>query len=176
MRKIYNRELIDTIDGIISIVSLGRSARSRANIKNRQPLEEVLIYLPKDKILPLDKVAQNEILEELNIKSLRFVDDPSIILSYDIKPNFPILKERFDYRMKEIISEINKLDNKTKINMINNDGAILIEIGNKNEKILKNELIIDEISKDGVSSSSLNGIVVGISTKISDTLLKRGYC
>ena len=35
--------------------------------------------------------------------------------------------------------------------------------------------MIDEISKDGISISSLNGIVVGVDTNISDKLLKEGF-
>ena len=40
----YDEKLVEKIDTIISIVSLGRSARNRANIKNRQPLQNLYIY------------------------------------------------------------------------------------------------------------------------------------
>ena len=171
--KFHNQELINNIDAIISIVSLGRSARNRVNIKNRQPLQKVFIYTPNSKNIILDEVAQKEILEELNIKECNFIERADEIVSFEIKPNFASLKERFDSKMKEVIEKINQIDNSDKMKMIN-DGGILINLNGNEEKISRDELVIDEISKDGISTSSLNGIVVGVDTNISDKLLKEG--
>ena len=51
---------------------------------------------------------------------------------------------------------------------------IVVNIDGEEEKITKNELIIDEVSKDGLSASSYGGIVVAIDKHISDELLKEG--
>ena len=42
--SLENRELIDEIDSVINIVSLGRSARNKANVKIRQPLAKLSIF------------------------------------------------------------------------------------------------------------------------------------
>ena len=172
--ELYDADLVNKIDSIISIVGLGRSARNRANIKNRQPLQNLYVYLSNDKDLSEDKLAQKEILEELNIKTCHFVQNPADIIHYDIKPNFQSLKERFDSKMKDVISELNKMDDDKKMAMLNDGGSILIRINGDEEKITKNELIIDEISKDGLSASSYGGMVVAIDKNISDKLLKEG--
>ena len=57
-----------------------------------------------DKNLFKDELAHKEILEELNIKTCQFIKNPAEIIHYDIKPNFPVLKERFDSKMKTVIS------------------------------------------------------------------------
>ena len=44
-----NDEVIEEIDTVIDIVSLGRSARNKANIKIRQPLSEIVVYCDKSK-------------------------------------------------------------------------------------------------------------------------------
>ena len=161
------------IDSIISIVSLGRSARNRANIKNRQPLQTVYIYIPKQKNITLDDSSKQEILEELNIKDIEFINDVENILSYKVKPNFVALKDRFDSNMKDVISKLNQIKDSDKINMLN-DGDINLEIDGSMEKISKDDLIIEEVPIDGVSVSSNNGIVVGINVNISDALEKEG--
>ena len=112
-------------------------------------------------------------MEELNIKECNFIETADEIVSFEIKPNFASLKERFDSEMKEVIEKINQIDNSDKMKMINN-GGILINLDGKKERISRDELVIDEISKDGISTSSLNGIVVGVDTNISDKLLKEG--
>ena len=173
-KDFYDEDLVQKIDTIISIVSLGRSARNRANIKNRQPLQSLYIYLPGDKYIAKDDLAQKEILEELNIKTCEFIENPGQIIHYNIKPNFQLLKERFDSRMKTIIAELNKIDDDTKMKMLNSEGSILITLDGKEEKITKNELIVEEVSKDGLSASSYAGVVVAIDKNISEELLKEG--
>ena len=58
---------MNEVDTVIRIVSLGRSARNKANIKIRQPLEELAVYGQKD-ILKIAQENQIEILEELNFQ------------------------------------------------------------------------------------------------------------
>ena len=169
----YNKELMTNIDSVISIVSLGRSARNRANIKNRQPLQTVYIYIPKQKNITLDESSKQEILEELNIKEIKFINDVEDILSYKVKPNFVSLKDRFDSNMKDVISKLSQIKDSDKINMLN-DGNINLEIDGSMENISKDDLIIDEVPIDGVSVSSYNGIVLGINVNISDELEKEG--
>ena len=172
-KEFHDKTLIKNIDSIISIVSLGRSARNRANIKNRQPLQKVYIYTPENNDISLDDSSRQEILEELNIKECEFIDNPEDIISYRIKPNFATLKDRFDSEMKDVIGKLNQIDDSDKMRMIN-DGGININFNGKEEKILKEDLMIEEIPKEGISVSSSNGIVVGVDTNISDSLLQEG--
>ena len=172
--EFYDSSLVSKIDLIISIVSLGRSARNRANIKNRQPLQNIYIYVIENKSLFEDKLAQREILEELNIKECKFVETPEDIVKYEIKPNFQLLKERFDSDMKDVISELSKISDDTKFKMLNDNGIILLNIDNNQLEVSKDELIINEIPKEGLSASSYGGVVVAIDKHISDKLLKEG--
>ena len=176
---VYDKNLIDDklvhdIDTIITIVSLGRSARSRANIKNRQPLQKLFIYTSTEKNIVLDEVSKKEILEELNMKELKVVSNTNNIISYQIKPNFVSLKDRFGDKMKDVISQLSKIDDNKKIELINNDEKLIISIDSNHEMFSKNDFLIEEISNHGISASSSNGIIVGVETHISSTLLKEG--
>ena len=167
-------ELINNIDAIITVVSLGRSARSRANIKNRQPLQNLFIYIPKDKNIVLDEVSKKEIIDELNVKELQLVSNPNDIISYEVKPNFIILKDRFQDRMKDVISQLSKYSNEQKIKLINNGESLIIDLDGIDEKLSRGDFLIEEIPNKGISASTLSGIVVGVNTEISPTLLKEG--
>ena len=90
---IANDLLIHEIDTVINIVSLGRSARNKANIKIRQPLSEIVIYCD-DKIKTEIQRNKNQVLEELNLKSLRFVDVDTDLVTYLVKPNFAVLGQK----------------------------------------------------------------------------------
>src|SRR3712207_7984421 len=69
------------MDLAYKIVKLGRSARNGANIKNRQPLSEMLV---STKSLP--EYYGDIIKEELNIKKVEFGADLSKYVNFEIKP------------------------------------------------------------------------------------------
>tara|TARA_Y100000739_G_C20186301_1_gene274567 strand:- start:53 stop:529 length:477 start_codon:yes stop_codon:yes gene_type:complete len=76
--------------------------------------------------------------------------------------------------MKDVISELSKISDDTKFKMLNDNGIILLNIDNNQLEVSKDELIINEIPKEGLSASSYGGVVVAIDKHISDKLLKEG--
>ena len=77
------------------ICSLGRAARAKAQIKVRQPVAQVLVK-PRtaEEALSLRKNA-NLVLEELNAKTLDLLDDETAVVTYDVKPNLPVLGKKY---------------------------------------------------------------------------------
>ena len=168
-----NEDLIKEIDTIIDIVSLGRSARNKANIKIRQPLSEVVIYVDKmlQKAINNNK---NQILEELNIKNIRLTNKPTDIVEYKIKPIFSVLGEKYGKDLKNIIKEINKLNSIDTVNTLKTDGFIKIKIVDENYKLTFEDLEIIEIPLEKFSSSSSAVGIVAVNTLISDELKNEG--
>jgi len=69
----------------MKVASLGRAARSKAGIKVRQPLAKVLVNIrDTEEQEGLIRLAP-QVLNELNVKSLAFIDDESEVLD---KPEF----------------------------------------------------------------------------------------
>lgn len=77
------------------VCSLGRAARAKAQIKVRQPVAQVLVK-PRtaEEALALRKNA-NLVLEELNAKALDLLDDETAVVTYDVKPNLPVLGKKY---------------------------------------------------------------------------------
>ncbi|GAI53778.1 unnamed protein product, partial [marine sediment metagenome] len=65
-------ELEESMELTQKVVSLGRAARSRKNLKVRQPLSRILIALPKQADQQLMEEYTDIIKEELNIKEVVF--------------------------------------------------------------------------------------------------------
>jgi isoleucyl-tRNA synthetase len=69
----------------MKVASLGRAARSKAAIKVRQPLAKVLVNIrDTEEQAGLIRLAP-QVLNELNVKSLAFIDDENEVLN---KPEF----------------------------------------------------------------------------------------
>jgi isoleucyl-tRNA synthetase len=85
-----DEELITEIELVRKITSLGRTARSQAGIKVRQPLFKVVVKTrAKSEWDGLKKLAP-QILEELNVKGMEFVDDEAGLID---KPGYSVAQE-----------------------------------------------------------------------------------
>ena len=54
---------------------MGRSARSKAGIKVRQPLQDLFVKTRNSTELEMLGLIEDQILDELNIKEIKPVDD-----------------------------------------------------------------------------------------------------
>jgi len=81
------------------LVTLGRSARTDAKVKVRQPLRRALLLHPG---LALDDAVRAEIRDELNVRSLEDVDTLSGLITWEVVPNFRALGPRLGPRVAEV--------------------------------------------------------------------------
>ena len=72
------------------VVEMGRAARNAAAVKTRQPLAEVVVALPDAERAAVEGL-RDVVLDELNVKELRFVGDGGELVSYTVKPNLRLL-------------------------------------------------------------------------------------
>jgi isoleucyl-tRNA synthetase len=171
--SLENRELIDEIDSVINIVSLGRSARNKANVKIRQPLAKLSVFCSNEQQELLNRNS-SQILDELNIKSLEFVNSTDDLVSYSIKPNFATLGKEYGQQMGEIVKAINAFDEKDLISKINSKTKIQLTINDIEVELTPDDLIITENPKENYSVSSTSTEIVGIYTEISEDLRNEG--
>ena len=68
------------------VVSLGRAARSRAQIKVRQPVSAIAVRLPAASDREVLAAHQGQLLDELNVKELRFTESSAEYVAYRVRP------------------------------------------------------------------------------------------
>ena len=168
-----NDSLIHEVDTVIGIVSLGRSARNKANIKIRQPLSEIIIYCDDQTKSEVNR-NKDQVLEELNVKSLRFVVKDSDLVTYSIKPNFSVLGQKLGKEMKNAILQIEQIPITTVIEKIKHKSYIEIIILGESIRLTADDLTIVETPRDGLSVSSALSNIIGINTNISEELKNEG--
>ena len=166
-------DLINEIDTVIKIVSMGRSARNKANIKIRQPLGELVVHSNKT-IITIVENNKLEILEELNIKNLKIISDSSSLVKFVIKPNFQLLGKRFGDKMNDINKLIGDFDKKNLLNSCKANQAIELVGDEEKYEIFPEELLVQEVAEDGFSVNCNKDINLGVSITITDELMKEG--
>lgn len=171
----YDEAMIDKdlerdMDLAYSIVKLGRSARNNAVIKNRQPLQKILI---SEKHLP--SYYGDIIKDELNIKEVELGADLSRFVSFEIKPNLPVLGKSYGKlipAIKKAIGEANQMDLASKI-LKGEEVAIVVS---NNEILLNKEnLLVTMQGLEGFTFAGEGEMGVVLDTTITEELKEEGY-
>ena len=78
---------------LLDTVTLGRSARQNAGLRVRQPLSELLVRAPGD--AGALKRFEDELREELNVKSVRLLEVEEPLVEYRFTPNLPVVGRKY---------------------------------------------------------------------------------
>ncbi|HMM42701.1 MAG TPA: class I tRNA ligase family protein, partial [Thermomicrobiales bacterium] len=95
---------------LLAAVNLGRSARSKANVKVRQPLPAALVWARDPETFAAIGRMQDQLLDELNVKALGRIDDPSAYATYVIRPNLAVLGPKYGRALGAIRSALAEAD------------------------------------------------------------------
>jgi isoleucyl-tRNA synthetase len=97
------------MDVVRETVRLGLAARGQAKIKVRQPLREAIIVAAGAEREAIERLA-DLVIDELNVKRLRFVSAADELGRYEVKPNYRVLGPRFGPLMPKVADAIEALD------------------------------------------------------------------
>ena len=85
---------------------LGRSLREKARIRTRQPLAGIKVGTTNADEREWLQAGEGVILEELNIKSLEILDDPTKLATPTVKPNMSRLGPRLGKEVKMLATTL----------------------------------------------------------------------
>ena len=168
--SLIDQDLIERVRLAMQLSSMGRSARSKAGIKVRQPLQELFVKTRNSSELEMLTLIEDQILDELNIKEIKPVDDASEIVSFRLQPNLPLLGPKYGKGVAAIREALEQAD----VDSV----RIAIESGNTVDiagfELGPEDILVNADELEGYSTSTDGGYVVGISTEISDSLKDEG--
>ena len=89
---VIDEELIANTAQLQQVIGLARSARKSANLRVRQPLAELLVRAQRVEAL---RLLEDELRDELNVKSVRYLDTADTLVSYRLKANLPVVGRKY---------------------------------------------------------------------------------
>lgn len=165
-----NKDLEKEMDLAYNIVKLGRSARNAANIKNRQPLPEILIS-----VTSLPEYYGEIITNELNIKKIKFGADLSQHVNFELKPNLPVLGRAYGKLIPGIKKEIAARNQMELAQKIKNGGVEVINVNGTEIELNSESILVTMQGLDGYAFAGAGEIGVVLDTHITDELRQEGH-
>jgi isoleucyl-tRNA synthetase len=166
--------LLRRVNVVIKTVELGRAARNKANLKVRQPLAGISVYFPEATDRAYANDLQDQVLEELNIKTLKVVESTEALVQYDVKPNLGILGPKYGKDLGTIKRLLEAQDPQDLMQQSQAGENIKLTDGDLQFELSPDELFINTIEPEGQAVVEEAGIVVAVDTELTEALISEG--
>lgn len=155
------------------ITSMILALRRKESIRVRQPLNQIMIPVVDSKQQSDIEAVRDLILNEVNVKTLKYVDSGAGILVKKVKPDFKKLGPRYGKIMKQLAAKVQTMPQDA-IAAFEKDGSYTFDIEGQNATI---ELAdVEIISEDipGWLVANDGRLTVALDVTVTDELRKEG--
>ena len=158
----------------IEIAGLGRSARKAEKIRVRQPLREVIVVTHDEKDRRRALNQQDVILDELNIKSMRFAEDQAEFVQFRVTPDFSKLGPRLGAKMPLVKKAFQDADHNALRDSLVSGGTCTIQANGESFTFTDTEVQVAMESRHGYAAATGARIGVVLATELTPELESEG--
>jgi len=175
-----NMELIDDdiereMDIAYRYCELGRSARTAANLKIRQPLKKMFIKNNESDALMPDEYKEI-IKDELNIKEIIENEDINQYVVYSLRPQLKTLGPKYNKLIGAIKDYLVSCDASEVVKIVMNGETHQTVIDGTQILFNRDDLLISTSEMEGYSGASDEKLSIVLDISISDELTEEYYC
>lgn len=164
-----NPALQSNMDTLVDVVQLGRSCRSAANMKTRQPAAAIYV---KGAAFP-ETFAQLA-REELNVKTVRFVEDARAFTAYRLKPQMRTLGPKYGKLLGDIREALARMDGNDVVDAFDRGEALRLTLSEQEAILTREDVLIEPVQKEGFVAETGAGITVVLDTNLTPELVAEG--
>jgi len=175
-----DRSLSKQMNLIREITSLGRQARSAAELKVRQPLAKVEVILADTTHQAWLESHADLIAEELNVKAVEFTENAEQYIDYSIVPNFKRLGPKLGKNMPKVKKLLGNVDGGQMLAELKSAGKVTLDLGDGQPNGTTIDLDEEDIevrlqAKEGWAAAQGRGVVVVLATELTQELIEEGW-
>ena len=159
---------------IMRLVSLGHSARQKANRKVRQPLAEAAFSVGN----PAERKAlmnnMDVIADELNVKRVRLLDSSTEALTHTIKPLPKQLGQKYGNKYPAIQKAILAMNAEEVASILQSGSPVKVEVDGETYDILSDEVEVKAMAREGFAVAEQGAYVAALVTDLTPELVAEG--
>jgi isoleucyl-tRNA synthetase len=171
---LVDEDLMSGMELAIDISSLGRSARGAGGVKLRQPLSSAVVAGPfgagEDPLGPLADL----VLDELNVKELRFTEDVKELVTYGLKPDLRLLGRQYGAQLPQIRKAVAALDAMTSADKLQAGESLSVTVDGESICLSQEEVAVVQEAREGYRVSQEGDYLVAVDVTLTDELLQEG--
>jgi isoleucyl-tRNA synthetase len=166
--------LIADVAALRRVVSLALAARKAANVKVRQPLPRLLVKPSEARQREALLRMRDQLLQELNVKALAFIEDAAALASVAVKPHLGRLGPKFGRRLPLIQRALAAADAAALAAKLQAGEAVELQVDGERVALAPEDLIVERTPMAGLAITSEGECVVALDTRLTPELRQEG--
>jgi len=168
-----DKELMSDMDLTIRICEQGRSARTKAGVRLRQPLSEAKIVAGKPILERLER-TKDIIMEELNVKTVTLESEKDAFMEPVIHLRPDKLGKKHGRLLSKIRTVISSMNQKELVSTVQEGLSVKINIDNNEIELRPSDVEVLAHPVEGYSISEGDDALVGVNTVVTPELKGEG--
>ena len=169
-KKYVDAELEKNMDALLEVIQAGRACRNVANMKIRQPAAALYV---KGVSFPEDFAALAR--DELNVKSVRFVDDAREFTTYTLKPQLRTLGKKYGKLLNVIREALAAMDGNEVVDAFARGELVKFDVDGSEVVLEEVDVLTSPAQKPGFVAQTDGTVTVVLDTNLTGDLIREGY-
>jgi isoleucyl-tRNA synthetase len=169
-----DQTLIDEMELVKSLVSMGHAARNSANRKLRQPLAEAAFRVPGAGQEQTIRKYEDLIRDELNVKEVRLLDTATEAVDYRLKALPKQLGQKYGAMYPAIREVVGKLDSEEAAERLIAGEPIEVQVDGEKLSLSPEEVEVRVEAHEGFAAIAEGAYLVALDTDLSEELVREG--
>lgn len=171
--SLIDKDLEERMKMAQDVSSMVLALRRKVNIKVRQPLQTIMVPVMDAHQQESIEAVKNLILNEVNVKELKFVDNAAGILVKRIKPDFKKLGPRYGKIMKSLAAAIQSMSQED-ILAFEAAGTFTLNVEGQDATIERTDVEIISEDIPGWLVANEGRLTVALDITVTESLRKEG--
>jgi isoleucyl-tRNA synthetase len=117
---------------------------------------------------------QELVLEELNVKRVRYVSEAEELGRWELRPNYRALGPRFGSQMPQVAEAVSALDARSAAARLRSGGTVGISVGGNEHELHPDDLQLVLLPLEGYQLERAGTHAVALDLRLDDELLREG--
>ncbi len=174
MTEFIDESLNHEMQLIMRLVSLGHSARQKANRKVRQPLASAAFSVSTPAERKAVATYADVISDELNVKQVRLLDASTEALTHTVKPLPKQLGQKYGNKYPAIQKAILAMNAEEVAKTLHSGNALVVNAGGETFNIISEEVEVKAMAKEGFAIAEEGAYVAALVTELTPELAQEG--
>ncbi|MCP4808623.1 MAG: isoleucine--tRNA ligase [Proteobacteria bacterium] len=169
----YDADLDAAMGLVREVASLGLAARKHVGVRVRQPLRAVEVVLADPSTADSVDSLAGLLIEELNVREVRFSQEAETFVSFQVKPNYKALGRRLGKDMKVCAGMLAKMPG-SEVRKQVLGGGLELELPSGPVTLGQDEIIVGVQAREGFEAAGSARAVVVLHAELDDDLRQEG--
>ena len=158
---------------VTEVVSAALRLRMEAQVRVRQPLRELTVAAGEAEAAALRRFEQ-QVLEELNVKSLALAESADDVATYTVLPNMAALGPKYKAEAGKVAGALKAIDPREAARAVREGQELALQVGGMEFRILPEEVEVRRQTPPDKAVADVGGMTLALDTALTPELLAEG--